>query len=126
MSDKKRVLIIEDDVTMNNLLKKVVEKEGYECVSAYNGLEAVNMAKTEKADLILLDLILPMGRGEVVYAQLKQLFATKDTPILIITAEDLDYLVEFVASRNIPEENVFTKPVNFEQLIARIKQLMPE
>ncbi|MFH1416040.1 MAG: response regulator [Elusimicrobiota bacterium] len=123
---QKKVLIVDDDINVNKMLKNVIEGEGFECISAYNGQEAVNVAKSERPALILLDLILPIGRGEVVYAQLKQLLVTKDIPILILTGEMLVNVAEFVASRNIPEENVFTKPVNFEQLIVRIKQLIPE
>ena len=122
--DGKKLLIVDDDINMNKALKDVLEREGFTCISVYDGKEAVDTAKSERPDLILLDLILPMGRGEVVYAQLKQLLVTSRIPILILTGETLENLAEFVANKNIPQEDVFTKPLNFEQLVLRIKELM--
>ncbi|MFH1416041.1 MAG: response regulator [Elusimicrobiota bacterium] len=125
MSDKK-VLIVDDDITLNKLMKEVIENEGYACISAFDGMDAVNKAKEEKPDIILLDMTLPMGRGEVVFAQLKQLIFTRNIPILIITSETLENLADFIVKKDIDEKDVFLKPVKFDAVKSRVNFYLSE
>ena len=89
-SQKKKILIIEDDRALQNALVEVLSNEGYETVSAFDGEEGIQKAETEKPELILLDLILPKKDGYEVLAGIKE-GASKDIPVLILTnLEEID------------------------------------
>ena len=60
----RKILIIDDDIQIGNLEQEVLEKEGYECIRAYSGTEAVLLLEKQKPDLIILDLMLPGLSGE--------------------------------------------------------------
>lgn len=81
---KKKILIIEDDRALQNALVEVLEKEGYETVSTFDGEEGLSKAGTEKPDLIMLDIILPKKDGYEVLGEIKK-SPQKDIPVLILT-----------------------------------------
>ncbi len=121
---KKKILIVDDEPTLNELVKETLELNGYQAISAYNGIEAVKLATEESPDLILLDMALPSGRGEVVYTQLKQLTSTSHIPILIITAENLKYIKNFFEQKGITEDEIFIKPIDFNVLLPKIEAVL--
>lgn len=123
MSDKK-ILIVDDDKIINELVKERLEAYGYSTVSAFDGSEAIKTATDENPDLILLDMTMPGGRGEVIYARLKQLYVTENTPVLIMTAGNTETFKRFLESKEIPEEDVFIKPIDFTLLHQRIDELL--
>jgi len=87
---KKKILIVEDDRALQNALVEILSKEGYETVSAFDGEEGIQKAKTEKPDLVLLDLILPKKDGYEVLAEIKK-DQSDDIPVLILTnLEEID------------------------------------
>ena len=68
----KKILIVEDDNTINNLIREILEKERYKIYSAYSGTEALIILERENIDLILLDLMLPGINGEQVIEKVKE------------------------------------------------------
>ena len=68
--NKEKILIVEDDSDINSLLCKILEKEGFEAVSAYSGSEALLRISVEQFDMMLLDLMIPGTTGEEVIKQL--------------------------------------------------------
>lgn len=87
---KKKILIIEDDRSLQNALVEILSKEGYETTSAFDGEEGVQKAGTEKPDLVLLDLILPKKDGYEVLAEIKK-GPNENIPVLILTnLEEID------------------------------------
>ena len=89
-----KILIIEDDKFLRELIMQKVGKEGYGVVGAVDGEEGVKMAKEEQPGLILLDLILPAMDGFEVLRQLKEQETTKNIPVIILSnlgqKEDID------------------------------------
>ena len=75
------ILIIDDDVYINNMLKETLSGEGYDVYSAYSGTEAELMLKTKNPDLILLDLMLPGITGEELITRIKNI------PVIVISAK---------------------------------------
>ena len=87
---KDKILIIEDDRSLQAALIEALRQDGYDTMSAYDGEEGVLKANTEKPDLILLDLILPKKDGFEVVEEIKK-SPVKDTPVLILTnLEEID------------------------------------
>ena len=77
----KKILVIDDDVYIGNLLEELLTKEGYEVSRAYSGTEAVLYLSHNKPDLVLLDLMLPGLSGEEVLARIK------DLPVIVVSAK---------------------------------------
>ena len=85
MSDAKKVLIAEDDFFIRDLYKVEAENQGFEVSAAADGKQALEIAKSESPDIILLDLMLPQVDGITVLKTLKADDSTKDIPVVVIT-----------------------------------------
>lgn len=113
-----KILIVEDDTNINNLLREALSKEGYSCEQAFSGTEAkllLNMQKHGYA-LVLLDLMLPGISGEVVLEEIRK---KGNLPVIVLTAKDsLDEKVEVLTSG---ADDYITKPFNPLELVARVK-----
>jgi DNA-binding response OmpR family regulator len=87
----KKILFIEDEAALQKAFKDVLEKEGYQMISALDGESGLRLAKSQKPDLILLDLILPRKDGFEVLKELKEDEATKGIPVIVLTnLEDIE------------------------------------
>lgn len=113
-----KILIVEDDTNINNLLREALSKEGYSCEQAFSGTEAkllLNMQKHGYA-LVLLDLMLPGISGEAVLEEIRK---KGNLPVIVLTAKDsLDEKVEVLTSG---ADDYITKPFNPLELVARVK-----
>lgn len=88
---KKKILIIEDDRSLQNALVEMMDQGNYETVSAFDGEEGLQKALSEKPDLILLDIILPKKDGYEVLSEIKKNESIKNIPVLILTnLEEVD------------------------------------
>ena len=109
----KKILVVEDDVDIHNFIKKVLEKENYEVISAYLGRDIDLLLENNNIDLVLLDLMLPDISGEEVLKKIK------DIPVIVISAkiasEDKVNLLSNGAN------DYTTKPFDVNELLARIK-----
>ena len=118
MEQKNRILIVEDDTDINNLLYTALQKAGYETVQAFSGTEARMLFQMDKAgfSLILLDLMLPGISGEEVLAQIRK---QGNTPVIVLTAKDgLDEKIGLLTSG---ADDYITKPFDMEEVLARIE-----
>ena len=109
----KRILIVEDDVDIHNLIKNVLEKERYDVISAYSGTEAILLIEKKAPDLILLDLMLPGLSGEEIIKKVKNI------PIIVISAKISSE--DKVNALSIGANDYITKPFDTDELLARIK-----
>lgn len=110
-----KILIVEDDTNINNMIKEVLTKQGYECMQAFSGTEGLLYAKQEELLLVLLDLMLPGMSGEELLAEIKKI---NPTPVIVMSAKDsLDSKVELLTSG---AEDYMTKPFELEELVARV------
>lgn len=88
---KKKILIVEDDRSLQSALVEMINREGFETASAFDGEEATEKIKETKPDLILLDIILPKKNGYDVLMEIKRNEETKNIPVLILTnLEEID------------------------------------
>lgn len=109
----KKILIVEDDITIHNLIKEILGKNKYVVIDAYSGTEALLWIKKESIDLILLDLMLPGLNGEEIVKRVK------GVPIIVISAK---ISAEDKVSVLLDGANDYiTKPFDAEELLARIK-----
>ena len=113
-----KILIVEDDTNINNLLREALSKEGYSCEQAFSGTEAkllLNMQKHGYA-LVLLDLMLPGISGEAVLEEIRK---KGNLPVIVLTAKDsLDEKVEVLTSG---ADDYITKPFEIREVLARVQ-----
>jgi two-component system phosphate regulon response regulator PhoB len=116
-----RVLIIEDERALTDVLAYNLQREGYEAITAHDGQEGLRKAQTLLPDLILLDLMLPTVGGLDVCRELRAGERTRDIPIIMLTAkaEETDQVVGF----SLGADDYVTKPFSVKVLLQRIKAL---
>ena len=120
--DKEKILLIEDEKDMVYAVNIQLEAEGYSVVNAYDGLDGFEKAKSEKPDLIILDLMLPKIDGYKVCRMLKFDDKYKDIPIIIFTsrAQGPDNKI----SKSVGADAYITKPFEPKILLSKIKELL--
>lgn len=116
------ILIADDDPATRLLLRHTMEQESYHVLEVANGLEAVEIGKQHKPDLILMDAVMPEMDGFKATAELLQTDECKDTPILIITALDDDQSISHAFSMGACD--YITKPINWSVLKNRVSRLL--
>ncbi len=111
-----KILIVEDEKNISDIIKFNLEKDGYDVVCAYDGVEGLEMFAKEDPDLILLDLMMPRMDGLSVCAEIRK---TSEVPILMLTAkaEEADKVLGLEALA----DDYITKPFGNRELLARIK-----
>jgi len=123
--DRKKILIVEDDMDAQLMLEKGLTAEGYSVITAYNGNKALFLAKSNRPDLIILDKVLGDMDGEEVVAKLKHDSKTKDIPIIFLSA--LFSKTEALKKNTTSVGNaVLAKPYDMEQLLVAIEKLLWE
>ncbi|MGL4344641.1 MAG: response regulator transcription factor [Cellulosilyticaceae bacterium] len=111
-----KILVVEDDNDINQLLTALLEQEGYKVQSAYSGTEGLLYVKQETWDLILLDLMLPGKAGEDVLIEMRKVY---QMPILIISAkEETGIKVELLRAG---ADDFITKPFDIQEVLARVE-----
>ena len=111
-----RVLIIEDDKSIQNLLRISLKASGYECEVTETGLSGLSLQMTHNPDIILLDLGLPDIDGSEVLTQIRM---GSSVPVIVISARDQER--EKVAALDAGADDYITKPFNIPELLARIR-----
>jgi two-component system, OmpR family, alkaline phosphatase synthesis response regulator PhoP len=117
-----KILLVDDDPDIIELLEYNLSKESYEIASANDGVQAVEVAKTFKPDLILLDVMMPRQDGIETARQLRQLPDFKDTYILFLTARAEEYTE--VAAFDVGADDYIVKPIKPRALVSRIKAVL--
>jgi DNA-binding response OmpR family regulator len=119
MNSNIKVLIIDDEEKLVEVIKSYMEKEGYTAITAYNGSEALEQYKSHKPDLVILDLMLPDLSGEDICSYIRSM---GDTPIMMLTAKaEEEYILNGL---DIGADDYITKPFSPKQLIARAKAVL--
>lgn len=114
-----KILIVEDDNEINNLLKDFLLEEGYNSISAFNGIEALSILKEEDIDLVLLDIMLPFQSGDVVLSKLRKF---SNVPVIIISAKDsVQNRIDII---RMGADDYITKPFDLDEVLARIEAVL--
>ena len=112
----KKVLIVDDEQAIIDVLVYNLKKEGYETLEATDGITAVNMALEQKPDLMLLDIMLPKLDGLSVCKRVKNYL---NIPILMLTAKDAE--IDKIVGLELGADDYITKPFSVRELMARVK-----
>ena len=112
----KKILIVEDEKTISDIIKVNLKKEGYKISIAYDGKEALEIFEREKFDLILLDVMLPEIDGFQVCRKIRM---KSNVPIIMLTAKEEE--VDKVLGLELGADDYITKPFGMRELIARVK-----
>lgn len=112
----KKILIVEDEKPIADILSFNLKRESYDVLVAYDGQDAVEKAFSENPDLILLDVMLPKKDGFQVLREIRQKL---NTPVLMVTAKEEE--VDKVLGLELGADDYITKPFSMRELVARVK-----
>ena len=127
MSDKKRILVVDDEPDFASIVQTNLKKEGFDVDVAYDGVEALEKVKTNPPDAIVLDVMMPEKDGYEVCAELKKSDKYKDIPIIMLTA-----VADHVGSTryshadgmSMEADDYLPKPASAEEITASVKGLL--
>ncbi|MGI6299188.1 MAG: response regulator [Saccharofermentanales bacterium] len=111
-----KILIVDDETNIVDILKVNLEREGYQTIAAYDGAQALEMGISQKPDLILLDCMLPRMDGFDVCRKLRQ---QTNVPILMLTAKSEE--IDKVLGLELGADDYITKPFSVREVLARVK-----
>ncbi len=113
---KKKILVVDDEKSIAEIVSFNLKAEGFEVIVAYDGQEAVSQALTNNLDLIILDVMLPEKDG---FQVLKEIRQQKQTPVIMLTAKEEEE--DKVCGLELGADDYMTKPFGMKELIARVK-----
>lgn len=119
---QRSVLVIDDDESISKIVRPILFAHGYSVLAATTGEDGLQIAKKQKPDLILLDVILPGIKGREVCARLKEDPDTKNIPVVFLTAKDSPE--DLRAEKEVGSSGHLTKPVNAKTLIEMIQSVL--
>ena len=130
-SDKKRILIVDDEPHVVTYLETLLNDNGYATISASNGKEGMEKVKSEKPDLVCLDISMPEESGIRFYRNLKDDAELSSTPVIVVTAvsgygKDPEPFKRFISTRKQvpPPEGFFSKPIDRQEFIDKVKAVL--
>src|SRR5579875_2297236 len=115
----KKILVVDDEKPISDILQFNLKKEGYSVYCAYDGNEALQLVEEIQPDLILLDIMLPLRDGMEVCREVRKKY---DMPIIMLTAKDSE--IDKVLGLELGADDYVTKPFSTRELIARVKANM--
>ena len=116
---RQKILIADDEAQIREILKIYFEKEGFEVIEAEDGAAAILKVQSEKPDILLLDIMMPVLDGIEVCKQVRKM---SDLPIIMVTAKDEDD--DRIAGLEIGADDYITKPFNSREVVARVKAVL--
>lgn len=116
---KEKILVVDDEKNIVELVKYNLEKEGYEVVCAYDGMQAVELARQDKPDLMILDIMLP-GQGGLEVCRILR----KESRIPIIMATAKGEEIDKILGLELGADDYVTKPFSPRELVARVKAVL--
>ena len=112
----KKILVVDDEKPISDIVKFNLTKEGYEVLTAFDGEEALEIFAAEQPDLILLDLMLPQTDGLEVAREIRK---SSEVPIIMVSAKDSEF--DKVIGLELGADDYVTKPFSNRELLARVK-----
>lgn len=118
----KKILVCDDEPYILMALTDAVEMEGYDCITAVNGKEAIEKARDERPDLILLDVMMPYKDGYEVCDELKKDELTKDIPVIMLTAKSQQ--IDIQRGKEVGADDYITKPFKPSTLRKKFNEVL--
>lgn len=118
---RKKILLVDDDPVILKLVERALCEHGFAVICASNGHEAMESAKKETPDLIILDVLLPGLDGTEIAGLLQEDLRTHHIPVLYLTS--LEPKEDQVLEENLKPDIIFTKPTNMNQLVEKVKDV---
>jgi CheY-like chemotaxis protein len=121
--ERKTILIVEDDADTATYLSTLLEDAGYSTVAAEDGDEALEKVRSNRPDLISLDITMPKKSGVRFYRDMKESSEWKSIPIIIVTGVSSDF-EKFISTRShvAPPEGYLSKPIDREEMLSLVKE----
>lgn len=123
---QKKILIAEDEPEVLNILEKKFRASGYEVLAASNGEEAFNRSRAYKPDVLLLDIAMPKVDGYTLAENFRKDNNFKETPIIFMTAKELEFSGIQKRITELGNCDFITKPCAFEALLAKVSAIMAD
>ena len=124
VNGKKKILVIDDSLTMQRLLSYVLEKEGYDVQLANDGVEGLEKARAIKPDLVFTDLMMPIKNGYEVCREIRADKHLKDVILIILTARGQDSDIEKGLAAG--ADDYVMKPFDPPKVVERVKEIFSE
>ncbi|MEJ2556641.1 MAG: response regulator [Anaerolineae bacterium] len=123
MANKRRILCIEDEPEMIDLIRLILERKGFEVLGAVGGQEGLDVVRNEKPDLVLLDLMMPDVDGWEVYRQMKADAELQHIPVVVVTAKAQS--IDKVLGLHIAKvDDYVTKPFGPSDLVESVERVL--
>ncbi len=123
MANKRRILCIEDEPEMIDLIRLILERKGFEVLGAVGGQEGLEVVRNEKPDLVLLDLMMPDVDGWEVYRQMKADAELQHIPVVVVTAKAQS--IDKVLGLHIAKvDDYVTKPFGPSDLVESVERVL--
>ncbi len=114
-----KVLVVDDDTNISELLRLYLEKDGFSVITCADGMQAVELQKSENPDIILLDIMLPRFDGWQVCREIRK---TSDVPIIMITAKSETF--DKILGLELGADDYVSKPFDAKEVVARVKAVL--
>ena len=124
MSDKKRILIVEDELAFAKTVKLRLESEGYEVIIAGDAYTGTQVIVKQELDLIILDLMMPAGGGFSLLDRIRKIPSKVTIPVVILTGKTIDEEV-LDKAREYDVAEVISKPYESKEFVEKIKAIVP-
>ncbi|MGA9142014.1 MAG: response regulator [Methanocella sp.] len=120
-----KIMVVDDEPDVVDLVKLVLESDGFSVVTAYSGKEALEKIDNEMPDLVLLDIMMPQMDGWEVYSRIKANPRTKDIPVAMLTAKSQS-IDKMIGLHVVKVDDYITKPFGRSELLERVKRILKE
>ncbi len=117
--EQNKILVVDDDTNISELLRLYLEKDGYSVITCTDGQQAIELEKSEKPDLMLLDIMLPKFDGWQVCREVRK---TSDVPIIMITAKSETF--DKILGLELGADDYVSKPFDAKEVVARVKAVL--
>lgn len=119
----RKIVCVEDEPEMIDLMRLILSRKGFEVVGANGGVKGLEIIRAEKPDLVLLDLMMPEMDGWQVYQQLKADPSTENIPVVVVTAKAQN--IDKVLGLHIAKvDDYISKPFSLQELVDRVEQVL--
>jgi len=120
-----KIMVVDDEPDVVDLVKLVLESDGFDVVTAYSGKECLEKLEKATPDLILLDIMMPQMDGWEVYSRLRGNPRTKDIPVAMLTAKSQS-IDKMIGLHVVKVDDYITKPFGRSELLERVKKILKE